>query len=87
MKHNNEILTIFEDEFVRVINRYDLSMSDSNNKRILTATYAQFIELYRLCRKMEIPFEYQTDDCKGITSITLSGKRIEFKTGEENGKL
>lgn len=80
MKNNNEILSIFEDEFIRLINLYNIWNSQSDLHAIK--------ELVILCEEIEIPFDWgwSTDtksECNVIESITISGKRIEFMKGEE----
>lgn len=75
MKNTNEILTIIEDEFIRLINLYN-TWKNYGDYRAVT-------ELVILCEEMEIPFDWKLGvNAKGdidvIESITISGKRIEF---------
>ena len=74
MKNNNEILSILEAEFVRLIRAFNAFNHDSDYNRIY--------ELMLLCNLMDIPFIWEwnllDDGMNFITSITISGKRIEF---------
>lgn len=71
MKNNNEILTIIEDEFVRLINLYNNWKDEYNN-------YARICELTLLCEELEIPLDWEWDE-EVIRAITISGKHIEFE--------
>lgn len=73
MKNNNEILSILEDEFVRLIREYNTFNRPKE--------YRELSEVQRLCELMEIPFEWEWEMATEhdiIRSITISGKRIEF---------
>lgn len=86
MKNNNDILTIIEDEFIRLINLY-------NNWHDRSTDFPRIHELILLCREMEIQIDWEWDE-EIIKSITISGKRIEFEnytrcrkvTGVQNDK-
>lgn len=52
MKNNNEILTIIEDEFIRLINLY-------NNWHDRSTDFPRIHELILLCREMEIPIDWE----------------------------
>lgn len=71
MKNTNEILTIIEDEFIRLINLY-------NNWHDRSTDFPRILELMFLCREMEIPIDWEWDE-EIIQAITISGKRIEFE--------